>query len=135
MASLDFVLLAEYARVDQAGLITIVGGGFDRVRVPAQGGMQQVFVAMRIVLDEGEPDVPFEVKVQSPDNQYEIGVAGTTSRAPGVQPADGKVNFIAAIGLAVPIQMAGRHLVQILLAGEVVRHLPFVVEITQPEGS
>jgi hypothetical protein len=45
------------------------------------------------------------------------------------------VNFIAAIGLAVPIQMAGRHLVQILLAGEVVRHLPFVVEITQPEGS
>ena len=135
MASLDFVLLAEYARVDQAGLITIVGGGFDRVRVPTQGGMQQVFVTMRIVLDEGEPDVPFEVKAQSPDNQYEIGVAGTTSHAPGVQPDDGKVNFIAAIGLAVPIQMAGRHLVQILLAGEVVRYLPFVVEIAQPEGS
>ncbi|MGH4008373.1 MAG: hypothetical protein ACRDTH_09525 [Pseudonocardiaceae bacterium] len=50
------------ARVDQAGLITIVGGGFDRVRVPDPGGMQQVFVAMRIVLDEREPDVPFEVK-------------------------------------------------------------------------
>jgi Family of unknown function (DUF6941) len=135
MASLDFVLLAEYARVDQAGLITIVGGGFDRVRVPAQGGMQQVFVAMRIVLDEREPDVPFEVKAQSPDNHYQIGVAGTTRRVPDVQPSDGKINFIAAIGLVVPIQMAGRYLVQIVLAGEVVRSLPFAVEFAPPEGS
>ena len=135
MASLDFALLAEYARVDQAGLITIVGGGFDRVRVPDQGGVQQVFVAMRIVLEEHEADVPFEVKAQSPENRYEIGVAGTTHRARGVQPADGKINFIAAVGLAVPIQMVGRYQVQIVLAGEVVRHLPFVVELTQPESS
>lgn len=135
MASLDYALLAEYARVDQAGLVTIVGGGFDRIRAPVTGGIQQVFVAMRIVLDEQEPDVPFEVKIQSPGDQFEIGVAGATSRAPSVLPSDGKVHFMTAIGLVVPIQVAGRYVVQIMLAGEIVRYLPFVVELTQPEKS
>lgn len=135
MASLDYVLLAEYAKIDPAGLTTIVGGGFDRVRGLAPGGVQQVFVAMRIVLDEHEAEVPFEVKVQSPDNEYEVGVTGATSRARDAQPFEGKVNFNAAIGLAVPIRMGGRYVAQIMLAGEVVRHLAFVVEITPPKGT
>ncbi|MGH3813059.1 MAG: hypothetical protein ACRDUV_11460 [Pseudonocardiaceae bacterium] len=29
MATLDYALLAEYARIDPAGLVTIVGGSFD----------------------------------------------------------------------------------------------------------
>jgi hypothetical protein len=128
VASLDYALLAEYAKIDPAGLTTIVGGGFDRVHGVGPGGVQQVFLAMRIVLDEHETDVPFEIKVQSPGHEYEVGVTGATSRAPDTQPFEGKVNFNAVFGLAVPIRMAGRYMTQILLAGEVVRDLPFVVE-------
>ncbi|MGH3764907.1 MAG: DUF6941 family protein [Pseudonocardiaceae bacterium] len=96
MVSLDFALLAEYARVDPAGLVTIVGGGFDRVHAPAAGAVQQMFVAVRFVLDEDEPAVPFEVKIQTSGDQYEIGIAGVATRAPAVQPIEGKVNFVAA---------------------------------------
>lgn len=36
MASLDYALLAEYARVDASGLLTVVGGSFDRVTVSVE---------------------------------------------------------------------------------------------------
>lgn len=60
MATLDYALLAEYARIDPAGLVTIVGGSFDRVQASSSRGSQQTYVVMRVLLDESEEEAAFE---------------------------------------------------------------------------
>jgi hypothetical protein len=127
MAALDFAMLAEYARIDSAGLITIVGGGFDRVRVEGDHGVQQMAVAMRILLSADEDRLPFEVKVQAPEQEYEIVVGGSTERSANAKPVDGHYSFVAAVGITVPLATAGEYVVEIILAGDTVRRLPFVV--------
>jgi hypothetical protein len=47
-ATLDYTLLAEYACIDPAGLVTIVGGSFDRVQATSTSGAQQTYVAANI---------------------------------------------------------------------------------------
>jgi transposase len=58
VATLDYALLAEYARIDPAGLVTIVGGSFDRVQATSISGAQQTYVVMRVLLDESEEAAP-----------------------------------------------------------------------------
>ena len=64
MATLDYALLAEYARIDPAGLVTIVGGSFDRVQATSTSGAHQMYVVMRVLLDESEGAASFEVSVR-----------------------------------------------------------------------
>jgi hypothetical protein len=131
VATLDYAVLAEYARIDSAGLITIVGGGFDRVRVSGESGVQQLFVALRILTSGDEDRVPFEVKVRAPGGQYEIVFAGVTERAPSATPSSsGTFSFTAAVGMAAPLPVAGEYVVDVLLAGDTVRSLPFVVTMS-----
>ncbi|GLZ41217.1 hypothetical protein [Actinokineospora sp. NBRC 105648] len=54
MASLDFAMLAEFAELDSAGLLTVVGGGFDRIEVRSPGLVQQVHLVMRFELGQGK---------------------------------------------------------------------------------
>lgn len=49
MATLAYALLAEYARIDLAGLVTIVGGSFDRIQATNTSGAQQTYVLMRVL--------------------------------------------------------------------------------------
>jgi hypothetical protein len=133
MAELDLALLAEYAKVDQVGLLTIVGGGFDRLQVSTvgQGTMQQLYTVLRFRLSESEPPAPFEVKIRPADASYEIGLTGSATKNPGARPVDGYVHFAIAVGMFVPLPVAGRYVVEVQLDGESVRELPFVVEISQ----
>ena len=130
MAALDYAMLAEYARIDAAGLVTVVGGSFDRVQVIGDSGVQQVFVALRVLTAEEEDRVPFEVKVRAPEQQYEIRVAGATQRAPDASPVGGFYSFTAALGVAAPLPVAGEYVVEVSLAGDIVRRLPFVVTMS-----
>jgi hypothetical protein len=135
MAALDYAMLAEYARIDSAGLLTIVGGGFDRVRVV--GGdrpVQQMYVALRVLMTEDEDRVPFEIKVRAPEHEYEIVVGGATERAADATPVGGFYSFTAAMGVVAPLPMAGEYVVEIILAGDVVRRLAFVVTLAAAAG-
>lgn len=129
MAALDYAVLAEYARIDSAGLVTIVGGSFDRVEVSAGGAVQQVFVALRILSERDEERVPFEVRVRAPEQQYEIVFSGATARAQDATPVGGRFSFTTAVGLVVPLPVAGEYVVDVALAGDIVRQLPFVVTV------
>lgn len=57
MTILDYVVLAEYARVDPAGLRTLVSS-FDRVQLGPGGGRPtdtwQIYVTLHIVFDATE---------------------------------------------------------------------------------
>ena len=108
MASLDYVIMSEFARVDPSGLVTIVGGSFDRLQAPQRGVGQQLFITLRALL-ETETSVLFEVKVLPPTGQFEIKVNGQAARRPEALPLDGHVGVIATVGLVVPLQTEGRH--------------------------
>lgn len=134
MATLDYVVLSEFARVDPTGLVTIVGGSFDRVRAPERGSQQLIFVTLRALLEETESSTGFEVKVRPPEGQFEIGITGQAARRPDALPVDGRVGVVAAVGLIVPLQAEGRHEVQVSLDEGQTRLLPFMVEFAQPAG-
>lgn len=127
MAKLDYALLAEYARIDSAGLLTVVGGGFDRVQVGGDFAIQQMYVALRVLMTDDEDRVPFEVKVRAPKQEYEIVVDGTAERAIDATPVGGAYGFTAAVPIAAPLRSAGEYVVEVILAGDTVSRLPFVV--------
>lgn len=135
MASLDYVIMSEFARIDPSGLVTIVGGSFDRVQASERGVGQQLFVTLRALLEEGETSVSFEVKVRPPTGQFEIGIRGKTARRPDAFLIDGRVGVVATVGLLVPLQTEGRHEVRVSLEDDQTRILPFMVEFTQPAGA
>ena len=56
MPTLDYVIMSEFARIDPSGLVTIVGGSFDRVQAPERGVGQQLFVTLRALLEEADAD-------------------------------------------------------------------------------
>ena len=86
MATLDYVIMSEFARIDPSGLVTIVGGSFDRVQAQERGVGQRLFVTLRALLEEAETSISFEVKVRPPTAQFEIGVRGQAARRPVASP-------------------------------------------------
>ncbi|HVE96625.1 MAG TPA: hypothetical protein VNA67_06535 [Pseudonocardiaceae bacterium] len=135
MATLDYALLAEYARIDPAGLVTIVGGSFDRVQTASTSGVQQTYVVMRVFLEESEEAASFEVSVEPPNMAYAMQLAGTAVRNPAAVPVDGRVGVTLTIGLMVPIVAAGRYVARVSLEGQPVQDLPFMVDIAGHNGS
>jgi hypothetical protein len=135
MATLDYALLAEYARIDPAGLVTIVGGSFDRVQATSTSGAHQTYVVMRVLLDESEGAASFEVSVEPPNRAYALQLTGTAARNPAAVPVDGRVGVTLTIGFMVPIVVAGRYVARVSVEGQPVQDLPFVVDIAGHNGS
>jgi hypothetical protein len=131
VATLDYALLAEYARIDATGLATIVGGSFDRVRVSGTSGVQSTYVVLRVLLDEAEDDTSFEVSIEPPSKTYSLQVAGTTSRNPDAVPVDGRLGVVVVIGASVPLPEPGRYVAKVTLAGRHVQDLPFMVDFAE----
>ncbi|MGI9002155.1 MAG: DUF6941 family protein [Pseudonocardia sp.] len=132
MASLDYALLAEYARVDASGLLTVVGGSFDRVTASGPNAGQQLYVALRVLLDHDEDRVPLEVRVSSPGGEYELGMSAVAEPNRSAEPVDGRFNIMMALGVVAPLPVAGRYAVRVSLDGKLERELPFVVELSEP---
>ena len=82
MATLAYALLAEYARIDPAGLVTIVGGSFDRIQAANTSGAQQTYVVMRVLLDESEEAASFEVSIEPPGKPYTLQVPARQRATP-----------------------------------------------------
>jgi len=135
VATLDYVVMSEYARIDPSGLVTIVGGSFDRVQAQQRGAGQQLFITLRALLEEAETSVSFQVKVRPPTGQFEIAITGQTERQTDALPIDGLVGVVATVGLVVPLLTEGRHEVQVSLDDSQTRILPFVVAFAQPGGA
>jgi uncharacterized protein YfaP (DUF2135 family) len=135
LATLDYVLLAEFARVDPAGLLTAVGASFDRVQVPGPGAAQQMAVALRVLLDADEQSVDFRVGIDPPGGEFAMSFTGTSERNARAQPVDGKIAVLVAVNLTVPLPVEGRYAVAVALGDVVVKTLPFVVEFApQPSA-
>lgn len=135
MATLDYALLAEFARVDAAGLLTVVGASFDRLQAPGPGTGQQMAVVLRVLLDEDEPAADFQVNIEPPNFQFTISFTGTAERNDLAVPVDGHIAVSLALDVTVPLLAAGRYVVSVSLGETVVKRLPFVVEFPPAPGT
>lgn len=132
MADLDFAILAEYARVDPSGLLTVIGGTFERLQINGPGLVHQVYLAIRAKLDDSENSVSFQVKVLPPDQtQFQMGITGTANVNPRAQPMSGNKAVLSVVGMGIPINSPGRYTVQVTLEGGARRDLQFIVDFAQ----
>ena len=135
MAEFDLLILAEYARVDASGLLTVVGGGFDRVQVPSLPAQQPASVAVRVLLDETERSVPLQVTARAPDSRYVINLLGSGERPEGARPHEGKVGVTLVVSTMLPLSVTGVYEILVRLADLPERRLSFVVEMTELPGA
>lgn len=129
MATLDYALLAEYARIDPNGLVTVVGGSFDRVRAPGSGAVQSSYLVIRLLLDDDEQSVSFTVRLDPPDGEYSVQVEGSVEKNELARPVAGKVSITGVVVLPVQVTTAGLYVIRLTLQDGQEREIPFVVEL------
>jgi hypothetical protein len=127
VASLEYALLAEFARVDPVGLLTVVGGGFVRAQPPALPAQLQVYVTFQVSFQEEEEPPSFQVVARPPRGQYEFRMDGQVPRLPGVPAIDGEISVPVAVGMMLPVPDAGKYQVDVTLSDGGSRELRFLV--------
>lgn len=125
MASIDFAVLAEFARTDENGLFTIVQGGFTDIAKPSFPGNQQVALALRINVDDGEESINIGVIYRAPENAYQIRAAGVTHSLADLPPE--RNAFAVVAGIILPLPTPGIYSVDVELNGKIARTLTFNV--------
>jgi hypothetical protein len=135
VAELDSLMLAEYARVDASGLLTLVGGGFDRVQVAGLPAQQPASLALRVTLDEAERSVPVQVTARAPEGRYVINLVGSAEQPDAARPHEGKVGVTLVVGMTLPLPVMGVYEVLVRLGDLPERRLSFVVEPTEASGA
>ncbi|WP_037317169.1 DUF6941 family protein [Amycolatopsis orientalis] len=135
MAELDFAMLAEYARVDPAGLLTVAGGAFDQIEAPGPGLVQRMALAFRLTFEPDEASTTLEIKINQPGNDsFALGLSSTVSPQVEGRKIVTKPAVVMAVDMGFPVMAAGRYIVQIIVAGQLVKELPFDVRfINGPE--
>lgn len=97
MASLEFALLAEFARVDSVGLLTVVGGGFIRVQPPQLPSQIPLHVAFGVSKREEENPSTFQIEAAAPHMLVMVGLSGEVATPAGLVPIDGRLSINVAV--------------------------------------
>ena len=126
---LDYALLAEWARVNATGTLTVIDGSFLRVSAPV-GTLVPLAVAGRVRF-LGEPfettvRVQFEL-TEGPSISFEVVATAEEETSYG----EGRRHVLFALNTQLPVLSAGRCKVSIFLNGVLARALYFAME---PQG-
>jgi hypothetical protein len=119
VAELEFAILAEYARLEPgSGLLTLVGGGFDRVTAQTLPVRLQAAYAVRVSLGEkDEPGADLVVIVESPREESVLQVVGRFDKPDNPVVVGGKVGVTTVAPLVMSLQVAGTYKVRLLING------------------
>lgn len=87
MPELDFMVTADYVRVD-GGVLHMIAAGFDTVFVPAVPASRQIGVGLRLLLDVAEAREVHRVTLlyQNADGQVLLQIQGTIGPVGPEQP-------------------------------------------------
>jgi hypothetical protein len=131
---LDFMVLCDHVR-PEGGLMHLLAAGIDRVIPPRLPTLQSMGIAGRVGFTPGEASsgqqFEIEVDVRDPDGERLAGVRGSvgvdsTSAMDSRLPSVGGI----ALNLLVPLQAEGMHTVDLAIDGEVIKSIPFVVQVS-----
>lgn len=131
MARLQYALLAEFAKVDAGGLLTVVGAGFDRVAAQALPAHQAIAVGLRALLAQDEAEAPLRVMLRPPEG-LTLRFETVLRPAPDARPHGGYIGVAMAINLTVPLMVPGAYHLSIAVDGEEQQELSFEVEVSGP---
>jgi hypothetical protein len=126
MAEFDCLLLAEYARVDPGGLLTVIGGGFDRIVTSSLPAQQPASLAARVSVDEADRSLPLRLTVRAPDSRYVMNLVGSAEQPQYARPHEGKVGVALVVSMMLPLPVAGVYEIFVQLADLPERRLSFV---------
>ncbi|MET7287577.1 hypothetical protein [Streptomyces sp. NPDC005573] len=133
MARLQYVVLAEYARVDAGGLLTIAGAGFDRISVNTLPSQIPLACAMRVLLPESEKDARLSVALRPPSG---VGLRMESVLTPPAEakPHDGVVGVAFAATFGLPVSSTGTYVFEVSVNDAPAERISFEVEVPQPPG-
>jgi hypothetical protein len=127
VAELDYAVLADYARVDGDGTLTVVGSHRAVVSVPALPAQHVLAVAGRVWMGRREPAARLSLGALTP--QGDVGTVADWSLDPGLEQAEGSGRASASFAVTVvaPVEVIGAYALILSVNGEVARSLPFSV--------
>jgi hypothetical protein len=134
VAELEFAILAEYARLEPgSGLLTLVGGGFDRVTTQTLPVGLQAAYAVRVSLGEkDEPGADVVVIVESPREEPVLRVVRRLDKPDNSVVVGGKVGVTTVAPLVLSLQVAGAYKVRLLINGTEEHEQAFEVVAATP---
>ena len=119
MAEIDFVIMADYVRLD-SGILNIVGGGFDQIQASVVPTGQAIGLGMRFLFTRPECGRPHEFRIIFADERAQplLQVLHTINPEvpPGHEPGT-TIGFTVNANLVVPLPDYGVFTFEILLDG------------------
>lgn len=127
MAELDYVLLAEFARVDPSGLLTVVGGSYSQLHTDELPVQAVVYVVARIMVDPEEDDLTVRVSVAPVDRPAAAEVVAYAARPSGIKEADRPGFVLMVVAVPAPLQVEGWHVATVAVEGGPMKSASFEV--------
>lgn len=129
MIELDYAFLADYARVESNGTLTVIGASWTFIVASQVPAVHRMAIAGRIrSTPEAEP-VPLRIEVVAPEGKYRMALNAELTRAPAARPygAAGRVGHLFAVDMDLPLPVYGLYEVHIHVADRHARRLAFDV--------
>lgn len=130
LPDLDYAFLAEYAKVEPHGTLTVVGASFTKVHVMQLPASPAVYVAGRLRAKEGAPPVPLGLTVSGPGPQSPTLELHTEMLVAGPDPYEGRLGLLFALGITLPVMEFGIYTFTLSINGTAARSLK--VDVTAP---
>lgn len=134
MAELDFLIVSDYVRSDQ-GLLHVIGGGIQRIALPAVPTVITLGVGLRLLLepDEANRRHQMQLNLRRTDGEKVAGVNVDFSGSPTPETST-NVPFGVTLALNAPfaIPAYGTYQLDLLVGGAKLKSV--AMEVTAPAG-
>lgn len=133
MAEIDYAFLADFAKVEANGSLTVVGASWTHLTARILPAAHRMAVAGRIKARADEDPIQLSVTVSGPEGTFQITTQGElTARPDSVTYGDGWVGHLFALDLQIPLPAPGLYTVNVEVAGGGDRRLAFEVSAAEP---
>lgn len=113
MAVIDYAFLADFARVEPSGSLTVLGASFTFVDVASLPAGRMLAIAGR-VRAEADETVELDVSITAPQEAFRIGASMMLEPGPGARPyGDNKLGHLFAMNVQVPLPTVGLYVVEL----------------------
>lgn len=134
LPSLDYAFLADFARVDPNGTLTVVGASFTMLQVEALPVGHLFSIAGRVRIADGSGPVALTAEVAGPEGSPRIGVQTELRQGDHAVVYQGRVGVVFCLTTIYPIGREGLYTVTLSLEGRPVRHLAFEASRLPTDG-
>lgn len=131
MSTIDYAFLADFAKVEPNGTLTVVGASFNFLTVPMVPVNYRLAVAGRVRSRKDDGTIPLRISFSGPNETYNINTDGELTPAEdALTYGDGLLGHLFALDMQLPIPVVGTYTVDVTLpASGASRRLAFEVRL------